>query len=276
MTDAACPHCRKTLPASQFFGTVAFSRGIEGFRLAEVRHSCARDVPRHAHSSAFVSVLLKGRYQSRFGSTAVDFEPGRAVWHEGGFDHEDAIAEGGALFFCVEVEGRAVGQLEGYCPKPQQSRALDARASAALLSLFVANRREDDGLGCESLCAEFLGLMCLPEAANGEDCAPWIGQVCQRLCDDPGKRATLAELAALAGVHPSHLTRGFRARFGTSVGEFARAQRLARSWQMLADRRMPIAEVAYALGYADQAHFTREFSAQMGMPPATMRRTLHA
>jgi AraC-like DNA-binding protein len=34
---------------------------------------------------------------------------------------------------------------------------------------------------------------------------------------------------------------------------------------------MPLARIAYRLGFADQAHFTREFAAFAGIPPTRYR-----
>lgn len=274
MPEAHCTHCREPHAGTQFFGEPEYRRSLDGLQIAEVHHRAGCDVPRHAHTSAFVSVLLTGRYQSRFGNTVAEFEPGRAVWHEGGFDHEDSIAEGGARFLCVEVDDRRLACLRDYHPRSPLSQTLDDRASFALLRLFAANRASDDDLSIEALGAEFLGLMCEPDCSADEGRAPWLDRVCDRITCAPGDRASLSELAAIAAVHPSHLARSFRARFGCSVGEYARAYRLTRAWHLLAGRRLPVAEVAYSLGYADQSHFTREFSRQLAIPPARARRLL--
>ena len=274
MPGEACPTCGESEREPQFFGAPEHQCDLGGLRLVEVRHEAAREVPRHAHSTAFVSVLIAGRYQSRFGRTAMDFRPGCAVWHEDGFDHEDSIAEGGALFFCVEVERERLDSLGAWQARKPLSAALGDSASVSLLRLFIANRTNGDGLHLEALSSEFLGAAVEGDvdAAGGS----WLSRVVERLRCEPGARASLSELAEIAGVHPCHLTRSFRARFACSIGEYARMLRLRCAWERLTDPGTDIAELAYSLGYSDQAHFTREFASVLKIPPARARRAILA
>lgn len=272
MAQHACPSCSSSDRQPQFYGAPAHVRDLGGLRLLEVRHDAARDVPRHAHSTAFVSVLVSGRYQSRFGGTSQDFSPGRAVWHEDGFDHEDSIAAGGALFFCLEIESGRLSDLASWQGHLPASEALGLPASVSLLRLFIENRSDADPLVPESLSAEFFGAVV--QADDTAKSPAWLERVRDRLCSDPGARASLSELSEVAGVHPCHLTRSFRAQFDCSVGEFARTVRLRRAWERLADSKTDIAELAYSFGYSDQAHFTREFRQMFSIPPARARRAI--
>jgi AraC family transcriptional regulator len=94
------------------------------------------------------------------------------------------------------------------------------------------------------------------------------------LHDDPAGPWTLSSLAAAVGLHPSHLARAFRARHGTSIGEYQRNLRIAAAARRLAHSDEPIATVAQALGFADQSHLTRVFRARLGRPPGAFRRLL--
>src|SRR5262245_23957795 len=85
-------------------------------------------------------------------------------------------------------------------------------------------------------------------------------------------RFSLAEVAAGAGVHPSHLAEVFRGRHAMSVGEWVRLRRLEYAREKLLDRRRSISEVALAAGFADQSHLTRLFRAHFGVTPAEYRR----
>ena len=69
---------------------------------------------------------------------------------------------------------------------------------------------------------------------------------------------SLTELAAEAGVHPGHLARAFRQRFGLTVCQYSRSLRLEWAASQLAGDAT-LVEVALQAGFADQSHFTREF-----------------
>jgi AraC-like DNA-binding protein len=79
---------------------------------------------------------------------------------------------------------------------------------------------------------------------------PVFSQASSWLRRDPGLR--MRKLASLLDISERHLTRGFRATFGTSPKQYAR---LARIEKVIAARKRGLgwAEVAYACGFTDQA-----------------------
>jgi AraC-like DNA-binding protein len=74
------------------------------------------------------------------------------------------------------------------------------------------------------------------------------------------------ELEAVTGLTRYDLARQFRAVVGTSPYRYSLLRRLDGARAQLA-RHRPLADVALAAGFADQAHFTRMFSAAYGMSP---------
>lgn len=83
---------------------------------------------------------------------------------------------------------------------------------------------------------------------------------------------TLADIATVAGLSPSHFARKFRRSVGMSLDRFIIRRRIARSLDMLAEEPTPIADIALQLGFSSQSHLTRIFSATMGTTPAKYRR----
>jgi len=72
---------------------------------------------------------------------------------------------------------------------------------------------------------------------------------------------SIADLAASGRVTSRQLQRDFGARLGASPKTLARLVRFAESWsRMLKKPDVSLAELALELGYADQAHFSNEFS----------------
>lgn len=79
------------------------------------------------------------------------------------------------------------------------------------------------------------------------------------------------ELARIAGAADRfHLTRCFRAAYGTSPHAYLVQQRLLHARRRLARGEAP-ADVAAACGFADQSHFGRWFRRAYGMTPAAYR-----
>lgn len=85
--------------------------------------------------------------------------------------------------------------------------------------------------------------------------------------------ARIDDLAALAGVTPRTLQRMFASCAGVSPTWVIRRFRLIEAAELVRDgQRVDWAEVAATLGYADQAHLTRDFAATIGTTPAAYAR----
>lgn len=89
--------------------------------------------------------------------------------------------------------------------------------------------------------------------------------------------ARVDELARLAGVTPRTLQRMFASCAGVSPTWVIRRYRLVDAAELVRDgTRVDWAEVAVRLGYADQAHLTRDFARAFGRTPAAYVRTVRA
>lgn len=79
-------------------------------------------------------------------------------------------------------------------------------------------------------------------------------------------RVGLAALGRLVDRSPRHLLRLFRRTMGLTPHQFQMQVRLRRAADLLRRGRAP-ADVALALGFADQSHFTRHFTRSVGVSP---------
>ncbi|PBC04195.1 AraC family transcriptional regulator [Mesorhizobium sp. WSM3860] len=77
----------------------------------------------------------------------------------------------------------------------------------------------------------------------------------------------LAALAALAGCSKATLIDGFKAHFGVPPTRYLIQVRIDEARRLLR-RGQNVAEVAVAVGFADQSHLTRQFKAVLGVTPA--------
>ncbi len=68
-----------------------------------------------------------------------------------------------------------------------------------------------------------------------------------------------------------HFARTFRAAHGVSVGAYVHRLRAEYAARELARTSTPIAAIASAAGFADQAHLTRVFRRLTGATPARFR-----
>lgn len=81
---------------------------------------------------------------------------------------------------------------------------------------------------------------------------------------------TVEELAGVAGVSMFHFTRVFRAATGLTPHAHVQARRVERAKRLLAGP-MPLAEVAFAAGFASQSHMGQVFRRATGLTPGAWR-----
>ena len=86
------------------------------------------------------------------------------------------------------------------------------------------------------------------------------------------RQISLAELAEVCELSQSQILRAFRQKFGTTPHQYLMHRRVKAGQSMLlSDDTLPLAQLALDLGYADQSHFTRSFSAITGVTPDKFR-----
>ncbi|MES2531780.1 MAG: Ada metal-binding domain-containing protein [Pseudomonadota bacterium] len=125
-------------------------------------------------------------------------------------------------------------------------------------------------------------LRCRPELApraaswSTEDASRILALQAARLIDEPdawpedGPGA--AQIAARLGVSDRHLRRIFEAQFGVSPLQYLQTRRLLAAKQLIADTRLPMAQVAMASGFASVRRFNAAFGAHYGLNPSALRR----
>jgi len=98
---------------------------------------------------------------------------------------------------------------------------------------------------------------------------PRIAHALVRFC----QAAPVGAVAAECGASHRHFTQLFREAVGLTPKAWCRVQRFGRALDRLAaEPAISSADLAAAEGYADQAHFTREFRTLAGLSPGAYRR----
>lgn len=89
-------------------------------------------------------------------------------------------------------------------------------------------------------------------------------------------RWQVADYANALSVSPTHLNRVLRQATGGSANSLIAERVLREARRMLIFTNLPVAQIGYALGYADPAHFSRVFSRGAGLSPRAFRNRIEA
>lgn len=99
-----------------------------------------------------------------------------------------------------------------------------------------------------------------------------LDRVVDRIDADLAADLSVPALAAAVGVSPDHFARVFRGLTGLTPHAFVVRRRVERARDLLRAGGRSIAEVAHAVGFADQGHLTRHFGRLLGTTPARFLR----
>jgi len=86
-----------------------------------------------------------------------------------------------------------------------------------------------------------------------------------------GGEARPNDYARALAVSPTHLSRVARAATGVSAQRLIEARLMREARRNLAYTHLGVATIAYTLGYADPAYFTRAFTRDAGLSPRAFR-----
>lgn len=81
---------------------------------------------------------------------------------------------------------------------------------------------------------------------------------------------SLDRLARQTGLNQTKLKKGFKHLFHTTISSYLLNRRMEKGRELLQKGDTNVSEVAFKVGYANRAHFTRAFTRQFGYPPVTL------
>ncbi len=260
-------------PVTGTSGNVVKQREIPGFSLTETIYPTGLSLSRHRHAQAYLSFVLSGAYQEKYANRecvcsegALRFLPPEEL-HENFFDAT-------VRTLLVRIDPLALDRLGDHAPVLSSPGEVSGLASS-----WLANRMYREFLASDDiapLAMEGVLLEILAESArvigeSGAHAPVWLRRVREALEDSYLLAPSLAELAAIGGVHPVHLSREFRKHYDTTIGEFIRKRRVEHACHLLANSDKPLSEIALMCGFSDQSHFCAMFKSHTSLTPAKFR-----
>jgi AraC family transcriptional regulator len=99
-----------------------------------------------------------------------------------------------------------------------------------------------------------------------------FGRAIDYINDNLSRKVTLTQIAEVAHVSPYHFARLFKSTTGLSPHQYVIRRRVERAKTLLADSDLTIAEVAEAVGFANQSHLAFHVRRLLGVSPKALRR----
>jgi AraC family transcriptional regulator len=250
-----------------------FARTLATAVVVDAQYEPRQRIAPHSHRLPHCTYVVSGEYFERADGHERVCTAGDLLFHRDNEIHSETIGREGAR--CLNIE---------FLFKEPVVRALSAAvASATSVKLATTVARDEANCGWPDGTNAIRHTTKWAEQIyrNTEHAvwqavvrtAPaWLAKCVQELDAHLADPLRLSVLARLAGVHRTHVVRGFRGRLGQTPGEYMRARRIAKACKLLASSDASLVEIALLCGFSDQPHFTKTFREAAGKTPGEFRR----
>lgn len=236
----------------------------------------------HRHETYVVGAIFAGCETWRAGGTRHYAGPGEFVFLDPEIVHDgEPLSDGYSYRMCypsVDLVRRIAAEIDGRdtegLPSFRGFSARDPEGAALFGAAHAAMDAGEDPLGAEEAMVRALA-RCLVLNAGirpirlGRESGP-VARVRDRLEAEYHRDHRLEDLAAEVGLSRHQLIRAFRKEVGLTPHAYLVDRRVVAARRHLGLGERP-ADVAAAVGFADQAHLTRAFKARLGITPGRYR-----
>ena len=254
---------------------------VDGIELLEARLQRFA-YRRHRHDTYAISLTTAGVQALAYRGATYGSTPGHVVVLHPDEPHDGYAGTASAFAYrqlyvdpAVIVETmRALGGRGGTLPFVREPVTTSTILAAAIRAAF---RDDREPLASDDLLVRVAaGLLAADPMGRFTAVSPHVDRSAvdrarQLLETETARVVHSRELEAVSGLTRYELARQFRAVLGTSPYRYSVMRRLHAARALIA-RRRPLAEVALATGFADQAHLTRHFAAAFGLGPGQYAR----
>jgi AraC family transcriptional regulator len=255
----------------EYFGNAVWQRRSAGLLLTLSAYRPGWMQPWHCHANPTLFLLLTGDHRDNSRQSAFEQPALSLVYHPATFFHAGEQGPRGMRGLNVEYEPDWLARHELRAADLGGYAALDAPQHRLAVLRFLATASRPAGSAEAALETQALELLePLVAAPPSEPSPPWLTRAEEFLRSRFRESIGLRHAAREAGVHPVYLARVFRRRHACSVSEYLHALRLAEAGQLVL-QGASLAQAALAAGFADQAYFSRRFSAAFGFTPKGLR-----
>ena len=263
---------------AQFVGPAIYVHATGDVAMHEGRFGAGDLLPCHVHDAPVISLVLEGEGVEQVGTRTRAVAASDLLLTPSYAPHGYRFATRGRWFNIQLSDAWLARAADGGPPVAETAQVVRSRSAAAWAARVRTEVRTRDSVSRLAIDGALLLMVADVLRARTDDASRRVPRWLRR--DEDALETTAASppsvesLAALAGVHPTHLLRTFRRHHGTTIANFLRQRRVERARVEVATTRRPLAMIALDAGFADQSHFTRVFRQAFGETPGQYARSL--
>ena len=263
-----------SLPTFSTYGRSLAQCDFGGFALSVGHHRAREAIPAHRHADEYQwCVALDGEFEEQSGSHYEECGPGSLLVRPSDCVHSNRFSATRGLCFSLFPRRAWLSKngfaslMDTYC----HQRSARLQSLGRELAYELQHPDSTSALTVEVLLIELLESASRLSRLRNNGHPAWLASALDQIESLPGDELSLSSLAGQARVSAGHLARAFRTAFGMSVGGYIRERRLQRAAALIRDSNSKLVDIAAAVGFCDQAHFSRAFKTRFGTTPAAFR-----
>jgi AraC family transcriptional regulator len=260
-----------------FVGAPAHALAYEGVSIAESTYAPGTVVTPHAHDAALITLVLSGDATEENRGHTRNLAAQTLLYTPPHEMHGHLFRNAGRWLNMQVSNAWLTRVAAGSAPLPVLTQVVKNHTAVAWATRIRTELRQFDAVS--QLAIEGALLLLLTDLSRIEKSAErtrprWLVAVENAIEGSVAAPPSLDELAAMTGVHASHLMRTFRRYNGMTIANYVRKRRIERARSDIAGTQRPLSEIALDAGFADQSHFTRVFRQTYGETPGQYARSL--
>lgn len=229
---------------------------LAGAMLSESRFEPGVRLDSHSHTNPYFIVVLQGRYVESRRASDVEHRAGSVCFYPRREEHSVLIGREDVNYLTIDLPDA-----------PPRSVQMQDHGPLLWLAARVVREFRHGALSA-ALLAQMIRAMDTPLISKEPR---WFRDVDAALRAEFDSKLTALSLAQRMGMHPVHLSRMWRRHRGQSVTASLHRLRVDSAIRLMIDRRMPLADVAAEVGFADQPQLTRAFKRFTGLTPGAFK-----
>ena len=248
---------------------VSVVRGA-GFCARTIVFPSRRIVSRHTHRNGHVVMVYDGEWSDLAGPRRRILRRGDLLFHPAGVDHE-ILAAAGTAAVVIDLSQTVLGAFQGIYGRAVLLTFEDVDRIPERIRAEFSHVDSATALVVHSLILRLLAIGSRAATRPLRRKPDWISRLVPYIHANLGERLTMQRLAAEAAVSESHLSHSFQQYFDCSVSDYIRDARLRAAARALRHSEDSAQQIAWNLGFSDQAHFSRAFKSVYGVTPTGYR-----
>jgi AraC family transcriptional regulator len=252
---------------------------VAGYRVVEAVYTNGLSLPKHTHPRPALSFVARGGFRETNRTGADEVRAGMLHVRPSEELHANEFDSKGSRLLIVDApleptyDDRRIRRLLGRSAIVQDG---GVRGLAGQLLWELHHRDQATDLAIEGLVLALLARLVRATLADrmprGEPVAARLERAREYIDAHFARALLLADIASVAGLHPSSLARAFKRRYDVTPWQYQRRRQIEWVKAELLRGDHPISVIAHEAGFADHSHLTRAFRAAEGVVPSAFKR----